>query len=89
MRYLEKKLKSETAEKNGAPGGTYQVMVRFTVTKDGMLTGVMAETKWGFGMEEEAIRVIKNSPNWIPAIVMNEAENAYRRQPITFVVQGK
>ncbi len=87
IRYLQKNLKSETAEKNGARAGTYQVIVRFIVNKNGTISDVRAETKWGFGMEQEVVRVIKNSPKWIPAIEMNEKINAYRRQPLTFVVE--
>lgn len=89
IRYLQKNLKGETAEKNGARAGTYQVIVRFIVNKNGTVSDVMPETKFGFGMEQEVVRVIKNSPKWIPAIEMNEKINAYRRQPLTFVVEEK
>ncbi len=38
------------------------------------------------GMEEEAVRVIKNGPKWTPALQNGRNVNAYRRQPITFQV---
>jgi protein TonB len=38
-------------------------------------------------MCEEAMRVIKKTKNWIPAIQNGRNVNAYRRQPITFVVE--
>ncbi len=57
--------------------------------KDGRIKDATAETKFGFGMEEEAIRVITKSPKWNNAIQMNRPVNAYRRQPITFMVSDK
>ncbi len=39
-------------------------------------------------MEDEAIRVIKRGPKWTPAIQNGRNVNAYRKQPITFVVQS-
>jgi protein TonB len=74
---------------NGAQPGTYQVVVRFIVSKDGSISDVVAETKHGYGMEEEAIRVIKKGPNWTPAQQNGRFVNAYRRQPITFQVQDE
>ena len=35
-------------------------------------------------MEAEAIRLIKTSPNWLPAIQNGKKVNAYRKQPVTF-----
>jgi ATP-dependent DNA helicase DinG len=40
-----------------------------------------------FGMEEEAIKIIKRGPKWTPALQNGRNVNAYRRQPITFVVE--
>jgi len=74
--------------RNGAPAGIYQVMVKFIVSRDGTVTNVVAQTHYGYGMEAEAIRVIKNSPKWeIAGVQFNKPVNSYRRQPITFVVQ--
>jgi protein TonB len=38
-------------------------------------------------MCQEAVRVIKKTKNWTPAIQNGRNVNAYRRQPITFVVE--
>ena len=38
-------------------------------------------------MEQEAVKVIKKGPNWKPALQNGRNVNAYRKQPITFVVQ--
>jgi len=86
-RYLERNLNPSAPVDNGAPQGTYQVIVRFIVSKDGSISDVTPETKFGFGMEEEAVKVIKKGPKWKPALQNGRNVNAYRRQPITFQVQ--
>ena len=41
------------------------VQVSFTIEKDGTLTDVKAEgRKLGYGMEEEAVRVLRLSKRW-------------------------
>jgi protein TonB len=40
-------------------------------------------------MEEEAMRVIKRGPKWNPAIQNGRQVKAYRKQPITFRVEGE
>jgi periplasmic protein TonB len=37
-------------------------------------------------MEEEVIRLLKNSPRWKPAIQFGRNVKAYRKQPTTFMV---
>ncbi len=86
-RYLEKNLNASTPVDNGAPAGTYQVIVKFIVSKDGSISDVQAESKHGYGMEEEAVKIIKKGPKWTPALQNGRNVNAYRRQPITFLVQ--
>jgi protein TonB len=87
-RYLRKKLDPQVPVDNGAPEGTYTVIIRFVVSKDGSISDVQAETSHGYGMEKEATKIIKNGPNWTPAIQNGRNVNAYRRQPITFVVSA-
>ncbi|HEY6437114.1 MAG TPA: energy transducer TonB, partial [Ignavibacteriaceae bacterium] len=87
-RYLEKNLNTSTPVENGAPKGTYQVIVRFIVSKDGTVSHVTAETMHGYGMEEIAKRIIQNGPKWTPAF-NGKNVNSYRRQPITFIVEEK
>ncbi len=86
-RYLERNLNPSAPVDNGAPQGTYQVIVRFIVSKDGSISDVTPETKFGYGMEDEAVKVIKKGPKWTPALQNGRNVNAYRRQPITFQVQ--
>jgi len=84
--YLERNLDKNIPVKNGCKPGTYTVIVRFIVGKDGSVSDVKALTNHGFGMEEEAIRMIQKGPDWIPAIQNGHNVKAYRKQPITFVI---
>jgi periplasmic protein TonB len=88
-RYLQRTLNANAPVDNGAPEGSYAVVVQFIVDKAGNISDVKALTNHGYGMEEEAIRVIKRGPKWTPAIQNGRNVNAYRKQPITFVVQSQ
>ncbi len=85
--FLMKNLKANTPADKGAPIGKYTVIVKFVVGKDGNITGVAAETNHGYGMEEEVIRMINKSGAWTPARQNGRTVNAYRRQPISFLVE--
>ena len=87
--YLMKNLHANVPIKNKAPEGKYMVIVRFIVAKDGSISNALAETNHGYGMEKEVLRIIKRGPRWIPASQDGRLVNAYRRQPVTFVVSGK
>jgi len=86
-RYLSNNLDADVPGQNGAPAGTFTVIVRFIVAKDGSVSDVVAETRHGYGMEEESVRAIKKSGKWTPAIQNGRNVTAYKRQPITWVVQ--
>ena len=86
-RYLEKNLQNFNPADNGAPAANYTVQVQFIVDKEGNISDVRALTSHGYGMEEEAIKVIKKGPPWKPAIQNGRNVKAYRKQPITFQVQ--
>ncbi len=86
FQYLQRNVRTQAPVNHGAKKGVYNAVVRFVVNKEGEITDVRAETDFGYGIEKEALRVIKKSPKWIPAINLNKKVNAYRRQPLTFVV---
>ena len=86
-RFLERNVKGQVASDNGAPAGSYTVVVQFIVAKSGSISDVKALTSHGYGMEDEAVRAIRRGPKWVPAIQNGRNVNAYRKQPITFVVQ--
>jgi hypothetical protein len=85
-RFLQNNLNTDVPGANGAPKGKYTVVVRFIVAKDGTISNVVAETKHGFGMEKESVRVIINSGKWTPAIQNGRNVTSYKLQPITWVV---
>lgn len=85
--YLRENLNANVPVDNRSPAGKYTVIVKFIVSKDGRLSEVMCENNPGYGMCEEAVRVIKHSPMWTPAIQNGRYVNAYRRQPLTFVIE--
>jgi len=87
--YLRRNLNVEVPGENGAPEGNYTVIVKFVVSRDGSLSDISCENDPGYGICQEAIRVIKKTKNWTPAIQNGRNVNAYRRQPITFSVQGQ
>lgn len=76
-------------QKKGAEPGTYTVYIQFLVGEDGSLSDIKPLTNHGFGMEEEAMRVIKKGPNWIPGKKNGKIVAAYKKQPITFVIVGE
>ena len=67
----------------------YTVVIKFVVSKDGSLSDIACENDPGFGMCGEAIRVIEKTKNWTPAIQNGRNVNAYRSQPVTFIVEEK
>lgn len=87
--YLERNAQGQVATDNGAPEGTYTTVVQFVVDKEGNISDVKALTNHGYGMEGEAMRVIKKGPKWIPAVQNGRQVKAFRKQPITFQVQGE
>lgn len=88
-KYLERNLRANVPVDNSAPEGLYTVIVQFVVSRNGAISDVRALTSHGFGMEAEAVRVIKNGPKWNPAIQNGRHVNAYRRQPVTFKVEER
>lgn len=88
-KFLERNLNGNTPVDNGAAEGTYTVYIQFVVSKDGSISDIKPLTNHGFGMEQEAMRVIKKAPSWTPAVQNGRSVNAYRKQPITFQVTGE
>ncbi|MDQ3551319.1 MAG: energy transducer TonB [Bacteroidota bacterium] len=84
--YLTRNLNASAPIDNGANPGQYTVVVQFIVDKEGNISEVSSLTKHGYGMEDEAMRVIRRGPKWEPAIQNGRKVKAYRKQPITFVV---
>jgi protein TonB len=86
-RFLRKNLKAGELIDNGAKPGMYKVIVRFIVSKDGSISDVHCTEDPGFGSCEESIRVIKKTPNWVPALINGNKVNAYHSQVFTYAVE--
>ena len=84
--FLERNLNADVPRDNGAPAGRYSVVVEFVVDKEGKVSDIQTLTHHGYGLEEEAIRVLRKAPKWEPAIQNGIQVKAYRRQVITFEV---
>jgi protein TonB len=57
--------------------------------KAGAVSDIKALTNFGYGMEQEVIRIMKKSPMWTPASQKNRTVKAYRKQPVTFVLEDE
>ncbi|MGJ7031581.1 energy transducer TonB [Niabella hirudinis] len=86
VHFLTMNLQGETPVKSGAKPGKYTVVMQFIVDTNGDVSDIKAIKDPGFGTAEEAARVIKISGKWIPAMQNSRPVKAYRKQPITFVV---
>ncbi|HEU4861504.1 MAG TPA: energy transducer TonB [Chitinophagaceae bacterium] len=86
-KYLEKNLNPNVPVENGAPIGIYTVIVQFIVDKNGKISDLKTLTNFGYGMEQEVLRIIQKGPSWSPASQSKRPVKAYRKQPITFVIE--
>lgn len=83
MRYLNKTFRyPEEAQASGTQG---TVTVQFIVDKEGNVSDVEAISGPATGgLREEAVRVIKKSGRWEPAIQNGRKVKSYKKQPIIF-----
>jgi len=84
--FLRRNLNPNVPADNGAPVGNHTIIIQFVVDLDGNVSDIKPLTNLGYGMEQEAIRVLKKATKWEPAIQNGHPVKAFRRQPITFVV---
>ncbi len=87
--FLERNLNADVPKDNGAPAGRYSVVVQFVVDKEGNVSDIQTLTHHGYGLEEEAVRVLKKAPKWEAAIQNGIKVKAYRKQVITFDVNDE
>ncbi len=88
-KYLEQNLNHKLPQERGGPEGKYTVVLSFLVEEDGTISNVEARNDPGYGTAEEAIRVIKNGPNWIPSERDGKKGNYLKRMSIEFMVSKK
>jgi len=81
-RYLSQNLKYPAEARRLGIEGT--VIVVFVVNSDGSLSDIEILRGLGGGVDEEAIRVIENAPNWTPGSQKDRTINTRMRLPIRF-----
>lgn len=72
------------AQDNGSQG---KVTVQFVVERDGSITQVKILRGVDKYLDEEAIRVVKNSPRWKPGTNRGKPVRVYVQVPINFVLE--
>ncbi len=84
-RFLNKSFRyPDAAQSNGTQG---TVMVRFIVDKEGNVSDVEAISGPDQdGLREEAVRVIKKSGKWVPAVQNGRNVKSYKQQPVVFKI---
>jgi protein TonB len=56
------------------------------VDEEGKISDIRSLSKNGYGTEEEVLRAMRFSPDWIPAKQNGRNITFLRKQPITFVI---
>lgn len=84
IKYIQKSLKfPDRAWKLGKEG---RLLIQFVINTNGATDDFKILRSIEYSLDEEAIRIIKNSPKWRPAHQDGRLVKAYRRQPLTFQV---
>ncbi|MFD2201232.1 TonB family protein [Shivajiella indica] len=82
--YLKENLSyPERAKSNKIEGVVYLV---FVINKEGKVESPEILRGVGYGLDEEALRVVKESPDWIPGMQRGQAVNVRMRLPINFKI---
>ncbi len=81
--FIRKNLKMPTAFQQICASG--KVIVKFTVDQNGLLNNIVVlKDSMGNGASEEAIRLMKSMPKWIPAYLDGKPVKSFYTLPITF-----
>ncbi|MFZ1530092.1 MAG: N-acetylmuramoyl-L-alanine amidase [Ferruginibacter sp.] len=84
--FLQKNLNAAMPVEEGWKAGVYKVIIRFIVRSTGEVTDVQAENYAGTKTANMCIELIKNGPKWVPGKQNGKLVNAYKKQPITFII---
>jgi periplasmic protein TonB len=87
-KYLISKLDAKVAIQEGWKPGIYKIVVEFIVDKEGNIKDVKTLNYEGTKTAAHCIGLIKNGPKWEPAIQNGHKVTSYRKQPISFVIEG-
>jgi periplasmic protein TonB len=85
LEYLAKNIKYPAiARENGIQG---TVVIQFVVDKNGKVTEPTVVRELGGGCDEEALRVIRNMPNWIPGKQQGKPVKVRYTLPVRFKLE--
>lgn len=87
--FLMKNIKPTIPVDEGWKAGVYSVVVQFVVYSDGSIGDVSTINYKGTKTAQHCIDVVKNGPKWIPARQNGKVVSAYRKQPITFMIEDQ
>jgi hypothetical protein len=85
-KFLERNMQADVPAMNGAPVGKYQPVISFIVNEDGSLSDIKIQKDDKYKTGEEALRVMKISPPWIPAMYRGHPVKYRFQQEFTFQV---
>lgn len=80
-KYIQRNIKFPNRAIQLNKGG--KVIIDFVVEPDGSVQNVQLVQSVEFSIDQEAIRLFRASPKWLPARVDGKPVKAYRRQPLT------
>jgi len=85
LRYFNKSLKyPDYAVKHSIQG---TVVVKFRVTRDGQVMDARVTYTTDKHLDAEALRVIREMPEWKPAVVGGQPREAIKIQPVVFKIE--
>lgn len=83
--FLARKLKyPQTAINKDIEG---YVHLKFIVNKDGSVSDIEVQKGIGYGCDKEAIRVLKKSKNWQPAVIRGQTVKSLMTMRIAFILR--
>jgi hypothetical protein len=85
-KYLEKNIDPFVPVKNGSPVGKFTVLVSYSIDKDGTISDLKPLTDFGYGMEDEFIRVLKKAKGWTPSKLNGKPLKTFLKQSTSFFV---
>ena len=83
-KFLERNLRYPGQATDAGKSG--KVWVSFIVEKDGQISNVLVDKGVGYGMDEEALRVLKLSKKWKPGMQNGQPVRVKYTLPLVFVL---
>ncbi|MNK00490.1 Gram-negative bacterial tonB protein [compost metagenome] len=85
-KYIQRNLRYPSMAQEEGIGG--KVFLSFVVEKDGTITDVKVTRGIGYGLDEEAMRVIKKSPRWKAGMQNNLPVRVRYNMPINYTINN-